>query len=53
MLSPMAFCWREYLYGRKRIAVEPVALFSYRNTTFGVSVAINKCRLDGRSVIPR
>jgi PIN domain nuclease of toxin-antitoxin system len=38
LLSPMVLLEMEYLYRRKRIAVEPVALFSYLNTTFGIGL---------------
>ena len=38
LLSPMVLLEMHYLYRRKRIAVEPAALFSYLNTTFGIAV---------------
>jgi PIN domain nuclease of toxin-antitoxin system len=38
LLSPMALLEMEYLYRRKRIAIEPVALYSYLNSTFGVGM---------------
>jgi PIN domain nuclease of toxin-antitoxin system len=38
LLSPMVLLEMEYLYRRKRIAVEPVALFSYLNSTFGIGM---------------
>jgi PIN domain nuclease of toxin-antitoxin system len=38
LVSPMVLLEMECLYRRKRIAVEPVALFSYLHTTFGIGM---------------
>ena len=38
LISPMVLLEFEYLYERKRIAVEPAPLFGYLNSTFGVAV---------------
>jgi PIN domain nuclease of toxin-antitoxin system len=38
LMSPIVLVEMEYLYRRKRIAVAPVAVFSYLNTTFGIGM---------------
>ena len=38
LISPMLLLELQYLFDRKRIAVEPLALYNYLNGTFGVQL---------------
>ncbi|MBI4877829.1 MAG: PIN domain-containing protein [Acidobacteria bacterium] len=38
LISPMVLLEFQYLYDRKRIGVEPMALYSYLNAVFGIDL---------------
>jgi len=52
LLTPMALLELQYLYERKRIAVDAISAFGYLNTVFGRGARRRGDRLDFRSLRP-